>query len=47
MNELSPELKPEFDVSNNKKYKVKAIKDIAIYTKETERYLQGLYYQVF
>ena len=46
MNELFPELEPEFDTGNNKKHKVETIKNNAIYAKETKRYLQGLYYLV-
>ena len=46
MNELFPEPEPEFDAGNNKKYEVEAIKDSAVYAKETEGYLLGLYYLV-
>ena len=46
MNKLFPEPEPELDVGNNKKYEVEAIKDSAIYAKEAERYLLGLYYLV-
>ena len=46
MNELFPELKPEFDTSNNKKYKVEAIRDSTVYAKKAKRYLSGLYYLV-
>ena len=42
---LKPELK--FDISDNKEYKVEAIKDSAIYAKKAEEYLIGLYYLVF
>ena len=41
MNEL-----PEFEADNNKKYKVKVILDNAVYAKEVNRYLSGLYYLV-
>ena len=30
-------LEPEFDISNNKKYKVKAIRDSIVYAKKIER----------
>ena len=46
MNELFSELKPEFDADDNKKYEVEAIKDSAIYAKEAEGQLPGLYYLV-
>ena len=46
MNELFPESKPGFDAGNNKKYEVEAIIDSAIYAKEAERHLPGLYYMV-
>ena len=47
MNELflKPELK--FDANDNKKYKIEAIKDSAVYIKKTEKYLPGLYYLIF
>ena len=47
MNELSSEPKPKFDTGNNKKYKIKTIRDNIIYTKEAKKYLLGLYYLVF
>lgn len=34
----------EFEIGNNKEYKVKAIQDNAIYAKEANKHLQGLYY---
>ena len=37
---------PEFVPGNNKKYKVEAIRDSAVYAKETNGYLPGLYYLV-
>ena len=46
INKLFPEPEPEFDAGNNKKYEVKVIIDSAVYTKEAERYLPGLYYLV-
>ena len=46
MNELFPEPEPEFDTNNNKEYEVEAIKDNAVYAKETEGQLPGLYYLV-
>ena len=47
MNKLFPKLKLEFDIGNNKKYKVETIKDSAIYAKEAEKHLPGRYYLVF
>ena len=47
MNELFLELELEFNVSNNKKYKVKTIINSAIYTKEIEEHLPGLYFLIF
>ena len=46
INELFPEPEPEFDVGNNKEYEVKAIIDSAVYAKEAEGHLPGLYYLV-
>ena len=37
---------PEFEISNDKKYKVEAIRDSAVYTKEVDGHLLGLYYLV-
>ena len=36
----------EFEPGNNKEYKVEAIQDSAVYAKEVEGYLPGLYYLV-
>ena len=36
----------KFEMGKDKKYKVKAIRDSAVYAKETDRYLPGLYYLV-
>ena len=36
----------EFGFGNDKKYKIKAIKDSAVYTKKTSRHLPRLYYLV-
>ena len=47
MNELFPKPEPEFDVDDNKKYKVETIKDSTVYVKEAEGHLSGLYYLVF
>ena len=47
INELFPESEQEFDIGNNKKYKVEAIKESNIYAKKTKEYLPGLYYLVF
>ena len=41
---LEPELK--FDAGNNKKYKVKAIINSAVFAKEAEGHLPSLYYLV-
>lgn len=38
MNELL-----EFEINNNKKYKVEAIQDSKVYTKKQDRYLPELY----
>ena len=46
MNELFPKPEPEFDAGDNKEYEVKAIIDSAVYAKEAERHLPGLYYLV-
>ena len=39
-------IKLEFETGNNKKYKVKAIYDNAVYTNKAKGYLRGLYYFV-
>lgn len=36
----------KFEVSNNQKYKIKAISNSAIYTKKTNKYLLKLYYLI-
>ena len=46
INKLFLELEPEFDAGDNKKYEVKAIIDSAVYAKEAEGHLPGLYYLV-
>ena len=46
INMLFLEPKPEFDVGNNKKYKIEAIKDSTVYAKEAEGHLPDLYYLV-
>ena len=46
MNELFPEPELKFDVGNDKEYKVEAIIDSAIYAKEAEGHLSGLYYLI-
>ena len=46
MNELFPELEPDFYAGNNKEYKVEAIKNNIIYAKKIKRHLQDLYYLV-
>ena len=37
---------PEFELDNDKKYKVEAIQDSAIYVKKADGHLPGLYYLV-
>ena len=37
---------PEFEAGNNKKYKIEAIQDSAIYAKKKDGYLPKLYYLV-
>ena len=37
---------PEFELGNNKEYKVEAIWDSTVYAKEADRHLPGLYYLV-
>ena len=37
---------PEFEPGNNKEYKVETIWDSAVYAKEADRYLPGLYYLI-
>ena len=46
MNMVFPEPELEFDAGSNKEYKVEAIIDIAVYAKEAEEHLPGLYYLV-
>ena len=46
MNKLFPEPEPEFDAGDNKEYEVEAIIDSAVYAKEAEGHLPGLYYLV-
>ena len=46
INELFLEPEPEFDAGNSKEYEVEAIIDSAIYAKEAEGHLPGLYYLV-
>ena len=36
----------EFEMGDDKKYKVKTIQDSAVYAKEADRHLPGLYYLV-
>ena len=47
MNELFLELDPEFNIDNNKKYKIKAIKDYTIYIKKIRKYLPNFCYFIF
>ena len=37
---------PKFDAGNNKKYKVKVIKNSVVYAKKAKGHLLGLYYLV-
>ena len=37
---------PDFEPGDDKEYKIKAIQDSAVYAKETDKYLVGLYYLV-
>ena len=37
---------PEFELGNNKEYKVEAIQDNAVFAKEADGHLLGLYYLV-
>ena len=46
INKIFSEPKLEFDVSNNKKYEIKAIKDSDNNAKKTKGHLPGLYYLV-
>ena len=47
INKLFLKSKPEFDASNNKKYKIEAIRNSIFYVKEAKRYLSSLYYLVY
>ena len=46
MNKLFPEPELELDAGDNKKYNFEAIINSAVYVKESERHLPGLYYLV-
>ena len=37
---------PEFEPGDDKEYKIEAIQDNAVYAKEVDRYLLGIYYLV-
>ena len=39
-------IKVDFETGNREEYKIKAIWDSAVYTRESEGYLLGLYYLV-
>ena len=39
-------LVPEFELGDDKKYKIKAIQDSTVYAKEVNKHLLGLYYFV-
>ena len=45
-NQALPESEKEFEVGNNKKYKVQAIINSTIYDHKVENYLPDLYYLV-
>lgn len=47
MNKLFLDSELKFNASNNKKQKLEASKDSAIYIKEVEKYLPNFYYLVF
>ena len=47
INELFLKSKPEFDAGNNKEYEIETIINSAVYNKEAEGYLPGLYYLIF
>ncbi len=44
MNNALPMLEKEFEVRNNKKYKIKVIINSAVYSNKAENSLPGLYY---
>ena len=46
MNELFPKSELEFNIGDNKKYEIEAIKDSAVYAKKAKEHLPGLYYLV-
>lgn len=46
MERINKFLMLEFEADNNKKYKIKAIQDRAIYIKEVGRHLSKLYYLI-
>ena len=46
MNKLFLDLEPEFDTGNNMEYKIKAIRNKAIYIKEIDKYKKNIY-QIF
>ena len=37
---------PEFEADNNKRYKIEANQNSAVYAKKVDRYILGLYYLV-
>ena len=47
MNKLFSKLESEFDIGNNKEYKVEAMIDSAVYAKKAKGHLLDLYYFVF
>ena len=47
MNKIFLKPKQEFNISNNKKYKVEIIKNRVVYIKKIVEYLLSLYYLVF
>ena len=46
INELFPKPKPKFNTGENKEYEIEAIIESAVYAKEEEGHLPGLYYLV-
>ena len=47
MNKLFLKPEPKFHALDNKKYKIKAIKNSILYAKKPEKYLLSLYYFIF
>lgn len=47
INELFLKPKSEFNIGNNKKYKIEVISNNTIYAKKVKKYLPSLYYLIF